>query len=195
MKKTKLSLPILLGIGLILCSLCLMLYFQIRIQLGSRNAQKTFEALSQMVPDRTPGIPGGYTESVMPVLELGNTDYVALLEIPAMGVRLPVANRWDSNKLSRCPALFAGSAYDHTMVIGGTDDPRQFGFCDEIDLGVTLTVTDMTGAEFTYAVSRVDRSKSAESAWLTEDEHDLTLFCRDLYSMDYLAVRCEFAIQ
>ena len=79
------------------------------------------------------------------------------------------------------------------MVIGGADDPRQFGFCDEIDLGVTVTVTDMTGAEFTYTVSRVDRSSSAEASWLTDAQHDLTLFCRDQYSMEYLAVRCRAA--
>ena len=67
MKKQKLSLPILLGLLLIMASLCLMLYFQIRAQLGSRNAQQTFETLSQMIPDRTPGDPGGYVEAAMPV--------------------------------------------------------------------------------------------------------------------------------
>jgi hypothetical protein len=193
MKKQKLSLPILLGLLLIMASLCLMLYFQIRAQLGSRNAQQTFETLSQMLPDRTPGVPGGYVEAAMPVLEIHGSDYAALLEIPALGVKLPVADHWNSNRLSDSPVRFCGSVYDHTMVIGGADDPRQFGFCDEIDLGVTVTVTDMTGAEFTYTVSRVDRSSSAEASWLTEAEHDLTLFCRDQYSMEYLAVRCQFA--
>lgn len=193
MKKRNYSLPLILGAGLILCSLGLMLFFRLQMQLGVKNAQQTFEILAQMLPDRTTGIPGGYAEAAMPALQIGSTDYVALLEIPSAGIALPVANTWDSNKLAFSPARFSGSAYDHTLVIGGADDPGQFGFCDQIDLGVHVTVTDMTGSTFSYTVSQVDRSDSAEVQWLTDSQHHLTLFCRDLYSMEYVAVRCDFA--
>lgn len=193
MKKRKGSVPLLLGLALILCSLGLMLFFYVRLQVGSADCQKTATVLSQMLPDRAAGIPGSEPDTAMPVLQLEGTDYVALLEIPSLGITLPVADRWDSSLLS--PARFFGSVYDHTLVIGGADDPRQFGFCDKIDTGVSLTVTDMTGAEFTYRVTRVDRSKSADTHWLSPQEHDLTLFCRDQFSTDYVAVRCEFAFE
>ena len=131
-----------MGAGLILCSLGLMLFFRLQMQLGVKNAQQTFEILAQMLPDRTTGIPGGYAEAAMPALQIGSTDYVALLEIPSAGIALPVANTWDSNKLAFSPARFSGSAYDHTLVIGGADDPGQFGFCDQIDLPCLSTDTE-----------------------------------------------------
>lgn len=97
--------------------------------------------------------------------------------------------------LSGQPECFWGSSYDQTLVIGGADDPHQFGFCDKIGHGATVTVTDMTGAQFVYIVQEINRSKHADTQWLTGGEWDLTLFCHDVYSMEYIAVRCSFAYQ
>lgn len=190
MKKWKFSVPIILGMALILGSLCLVLLVQIRLQMGAQNCAQAVQQLQKMIPDRSVGVPENRPESRMPVLEIDGTDYVALLEIPAQGLVLPVADQWDSSNLPRSPARFSGSTYNGPLVIGGADDPRQFGFCNQIDTGATVTVTDLTGAQFSYTVSRVDRAGQAETQWLTQADYDLTLFCRDPYSMDYLAVRC-----
>lgn len=66
-------------------------------------------------------------------------------------------------------------------------------FCDKIEYGTVVTVTDMTGTQFTYTVSDVHRARHAETQWLMDDDCDLTLFCHDGYSMEYIAVRCTFA--
>ena len=92
-----------------------------------------------------------------------------------------------SGRLSR----FAGSAYDGTLVIGGPDHPKQFGFCDQIDPGAAITLTDMTGGQLSYTVVRVDRREQADAGWLQDPEYDLTLFCRDTLSMTCIAVRCQ----
>lgn len=190
--KRKLSIPLVLGIALILCSLGLVLFFQIRLHLGAKQNQLAVSNIEALLPDRVPGLPGSSPNAGMPVLEIDGTDYVALLEVPAFGITLPVAAQWDQNKLSDEPARFFGSTDDHTLVIGGVDDERQLGFCDKIELGERITVTDMTGAQFTYTVSDVDRAKHADTQWLTDADCDLTIFCHDLYSMQYIAVRCTF---
>jgi sortase A len=192
MKKRKIPLLPVLGICLILASVLLVLIFQTRMHRGAQHSQKILSRMEQLLPERTPGVPGIYPASGMPVLELENVDYVAMLEVPAFGVALPVTDHWDSSELSHSPSRFFGSAYDNTLIIGGADDPRQFGFCDKIELGAQITVTDMTGAQFTYTVSGADRAKHAEPQWLMDAECDLTLFCRDIYSMEYIAVRCVF---
>ena len=180
------------GVCLILCSLLLMLLFQQRIRSGAEKSSQAAKQIEALLPQRSQGMAGSYADAVMPVLELGGKDYVALLEIPLYGLTLPVANQWDSSELSAGPGRFYGSAYDHSMVIGGGDYPGQFDFCDRIEYGTYITVTDMTGALFTYEVCDVDRSSHAETPWLLDGDGDLTLFCRDTYSMEYLAVRCKF---
>ena len=193
MKKRKFPLLFALGICLILASVSLVLIFQIRMHTGAQHSQKILSRMEQLLPERSPGTPGVYLTSGMPVLEIENVDYVAMLEVPAFGVALPVADPWDSNELSRSPRRFFGSAYDNSLIIGGVSDPRQFGFCSQIEHGVRITVTDMTGAQFAYTVSGVDRARHADAQWLMDGDSDLTLFCHDTYSMEYIAVRCDFA--
>ena len=193
MKKGKLSPLLVAGLILILCGLCLALFFGIRTYVGTQSRQKALERMDELLPEKTQGVPGMYPDSTMPALEIAGTDYVAVLEVPTFDVRLPVAAQWDSGKLYRGPARFSGSAYDSTLVIGGADQAQQLGFCDKIEHGTPITVTDMIGATFTYYVTHVDRAKHAESPWLMQDEYHLTLFCHDVNSMEYIAVRCTLA--
>lgn len=190
MKKQKASVFVILGFCLIVCSFFLMLAFYFRVYINAKNRQEIISKLNDSLPDRTLGTPGIYLNPTMPVLEIDGIDYVAILEIPAFFVKFPIANTWDSKLLSFYPARFYGSAYDGTLVIGGSDHPQQFYFCDKIENGTLVTVTDMTGSQFTYMVSGIDRAKHAESKWLTNTDYDLTIFCRDIYAMEYIAVRC-----
>ena len=190
MKKKAFSLLLILGICLVLVSLCITVIFLVRTHIGAQKRQQVISQLHKILPERTAGIPGSYPSAGMPVLEVDGKDYVALLEAPAFGITLPVADQWDGGRISASPARFWGSAYDNSLVIGGMDDPRQFAFCDKIENGDLVTLTDMTGAVFSYRVSDVDRAKHAETQWLLDGENDLTLFCFDFYSMEYIAVRC-----
>jgi len=191
--KRRIPFLLILGTCLIVFSLCCVIVVQFQQYHGVKNCQEVVMEMNKLLPDRTSGASGVYSDSVMPVLEINGADYVALLEIPAQGVVLPVSDQWNSMGLSNSPARFSGSAYDKSLVIGGVDHPRQFGFCDEIEHDAVLNITDMTGAQFSYIVSRIDRSKHAQTQWLQNEEYDLTLFCRSAYSMEYIAVRCILA--
>ena len=193
MKKQRIPLLLVLGILLVLISLSLMIFYQVRMHLGVQQSQRIVSELDRILPERTAGVPGIYLDPGMPVLQIEGVDYVAMIEIPSFDVTLPVANKWNVDQLSDAPARFFGSAYDSTLIIGGTDHPQQFRFCDAIEHGALVIVTDMTGTQFTYAVSAVDRAEHAQTQWLTEGDCDLTLFCHDVYSMEYIAVRCVLA--
>lgn len=192
MKKRKFPIILTLGIALVVVSLLMVVAFHICNHIGATKIQTTSVQMEQLLSERSKGIPGVYPNTNMPVLQIGGIDYVALLEIPALGISLPVADKWERDKLFYSPARFSGSAYDYSLVIGGTDASHQFAFCDKIDNGTHIIITDMTGAQFAYEVTSVDRAKKAENVWLQDSEFHLTLYCRDTYSMEYIAVRCNF---
>ena len=192
MKKGKFPIVLVLGICLVVVSFTLIVGLQIRTHIGANESQKVVARMNELLFERIEGVPGTYPNLNMPILEINDIDYVALIEIPSLNLSLPVADVWNSQKLYHSPARFYGSCYDHSLVIGGADNSYQFSFCDKIDNGTVIIVTDMTGTQFSYTVSRVDRSKSAESNWLICRDYDLTLFCRDALSMEYVAVRCSF---
>ena len=192
MRKRKIPILLVLGIILVVISFSVIVGLQIRTHIGANESQKVVTRMNELLSEKTEGVPGTYSNPNMPVLEINGVDYVALIEIPSLNLSLPVADAWNSQKLYNSPARFYGSCYDHSLVIGGADNSHQFSFCDKIDNGTVIIITDMTGTQFSYTVSRVDRSKSAESDWLISRDYDLTLFCRDALSMEYVAVRCNF---
>lgn len=190
MKTLRKLLP-LVGIGLILASAGLLLLSGIR----GKQAQKIVEEIEQRLPSRTTGYAGIYTEADMPVLALDGEDYIGILDLPGYGVKLPVGSAWKTAGLTGHPCRFWGSAYDGTLVIGGTADKGQLDFCGRVNPGDRIRFTDMTGAEFDYQVTWVDRSDSAEAHWLMQEKYDMTLFARDPYSLQYIAVRCDLVME
>lgn len=190
MRKKKFSFLFVLGALMIVVSFSLIVSSQICKYIGNEKCQKIVEQMENLLPEESGGVTDIYSSPNMPVLEIDDTDYVALFEIPSLNVKLPIANEWDESKLKISPASFYGSCYDNSMVIGGAGSSKQFSFCKKIENDTVITITDMTGTQFTYKVSLVERSKTAENEWLINDSYDLTLFCQNTYGMEYIAVRC-----
>jgi len=191
MNKRKIPVLLILGIALVLLSLGAVLTFQLQMAAVTDRCEAVAAQMAQLLPERRVTTSQFCPDTAMPVLQIDGEDYAALLELPAFGLALPVADRWQGGDVIAAPSRFWGSAYTDTLVVGGKDHPGQFDFCSKIELGTVVTVTDMTGQRFTYSVARVDRAQTAESSWLLAEEFALTLFCRDTYSMQYIAVRCQ----
>lgn len=179
-----------LGVSLIVCSLGLVLFTRICIHSTQKKAADIAGRIEAVLPEATPGFPGDYADSAMPVLQLEGEDYTGLLKIPGYGLTLPVAAEWDSFHSFSCPARFYGSVYDGTMIIGGNDQQGQFDFFHRMNPGDTVRITDMLGTEFSYTVDRIDRSKSADYDILASGGYPLTLFVRGAYAAEYILVRC-----
>lgn len=182
-----------LGFLLILSGLGLFLFSQIQTGKAQSDCERIVAQIQSVLPEAQAGVMDSYSSMAMPVLQIGGQDYVCLIRIPAFGMELPVGSSWNSGRVSQFPCRFSGTVYDGSLIIGGADQPGQFDCFDQLDPGCEITVTDMTGAEFTYTVFRIDRSRSADAEVLNRYDADLTLFVRDSYSLEYLIVRCEAA--
>lgn len=179
-----------LGICLIICSLALLGGSKLLAFKAQSLTASVVEEIEALLPERMEGSMEEYTNMNMPVIQIDGQDFSGLIEVPAFGVTLPIFNTWDSAKITSFPCRFYGSTYDGSLVIGGSDQSGQFDFCSKIDLGAYVCVTDMTGAEFDYRVTKISRSKTADAEVLVNDQPGLTLFVRDQYSLDYIVVRC-----
>ena len=108
-------------------------------------------------------------------------------------MKLPIYSSWEDGSVAKYPCRFWGSAYDNSLIVGGSDRKGQFDFCSRLDLGDKIRITDMTGTEFSYEVVRIDRRKQADLQTFEEVDCDLTLFVRDSSTLNYIIVRCDFA--
>lgn len=180
----------LVGCALILCSVAAVAVGAVQSRMAEKNARQIAEQIQAILPPVTPGITDQYSVMEMPVLELEGEDYIALVQVPAFGVSLPVRSGWSGVKIRKFPCRFHGTVYDGSLIIGGSDQQGQLDFLTRIQLGDAVLVTDMTGAQFTYKVSHIGRSSSASAEILMDETVDLTLFARVGYSMEYILVRC-----
>lgn len=184
------KLLIALGLLLILGSLGALLGFRLQAASAQKKAAATVSRLKELLPSGGAGILTQYSNMKMPALQISGQNIVAVVEIPGYGLSLPVRDSWDGGKVRAMPARFCGTAYDGSLVIGGSDQPGQFDFFDQIQPGAAVKLTDMTGRVFSYTVSRIDRAKSATAEKLTGGAYELTLFVRDAYGLDYILLRC-----
>ena len=179
-----------LGCLLIAASLVLLVALRVQAQRAERRNQEIVQTLAAILPDRREGIVDPERDPEMPALELRGQDFIALLEIPSYGLKLPVRAAWDPQKVSSHPCRFSCSVSDSSLVIGGNDQSGQFDFFDRISDGTAVTLTDMTGSTFSFVVEWVERSASADAETLTGSDYALTLFVRDAQLLEYIILRC-----
>ena len=182
---------LLLGIILILASLAMLVFAQYQTRQSEGEAAHVANTIDSLLPERSSGFPGMYSNSQMPVLQVEGNDFIALVDIPGFGITLPVGSSWDTGKLSSYPCRFWGSLYDNSMIIGGSGQSGQFDFFDRLSPGASIVVTDMMGCEYSYSVTRIDRTHSATYERLCEGAFPLVLFAGNRYATEYLIVRCE----
>ena len=189
MKKIK---PLqMLGLGLILCGLLALLVCYAQGQLALKQNGKALSQIQSILPPVNPGVMDQYADMQMPSLEVEGYDYVALLEVPSYGVKLPVRSQWSRLGVANCPSRFYGTVYDGSLIIGGKHSQGQFGFLSQLQNGDQVLVTDMTGAQFAYRVAMIYRGDSADAETLMDAEYDLTLFARNSAGLEYIIVRCK----
>ena len=139
--------------------------------------------LTGLLTERTAGFSGIQSDLRMPSAELEGESVCGLLEYG--DTALPIFADFDSRNTARRPAVYSGSAYDGSLILGGNED--NFGFLQMLAGGENITFIDLLGRSFIY---RVDSIRHAEklSDGLAAESADLTLFVR--INGNYLIARC-----
>ena len=126
----------------------------------------------------------------MPVEEIEGNGYIGLLEIPALGLSLPVMSEWSYPNLKLAPCRYSGSAYTGNFTIAGHNYSTHFGPIGGLNAGDSITFTDMQGNRFAYEVQVVETLEATAVEDMVSEEWDLTLFTCDLSGESRVTVRC-----
>ena len=182
---------LILGALLLVGAVGLLVFSQASASVNADKATATFEKLVSVFPHVENAVPDDRENANMPVMQVENTDYIGVIEIPAYSARLPLRAEWNKNKISSSPMRFAGSVYNNTLIIGGSDNKGQFDFIKTITNGDSVYITDMKGSRFSYAVTKIYTTKDVSYQTLSAAEADLVLFARNTYSFEYTVILCK----
>ena len=151
------------------------------------RAVKLLEAAMPADEKRSVGLIEERSDNAMPAYDIDGTDFIGLLELPRLGVKLPVAAEWNSSLFAFRPARYSGSVYDGTLVIGGKYESGNFDFADKIDVGEKIEFTDMCGRVFGFTVKKISHADGIDADTL--DGSELTLFVKK--NGGYIIIRCD----
>lgn len=192
-----------LGAGLLLiaAALALAAYNVIDAQRAARSAAQALEALSQTTAvsaaepeeasaDDAPAYLAD-PEMPMPTVSFDGNDYIGRVDVPSLGLSLPVISEWSYPRLKIAPCRYTGSAYLDNLIIAAHNYGSHFGNLNRLNNGDTVTFTDVDGNQFTYAVSLIEDLPGTAIEEMQAGEWDLTLFTCTLGGRSRVTVRCE----
>lgn len=127
----------------------------------------------------------------MPVVDVDGHSFIGTVEIPSLGLLLPVQSEWDKKAARYAVCRYMGSVYDRNLIIAGHNYEEHFGRLNELNSGDEVIVTDMNGRSFYFVVSNIETLGAYDSEEMEAGEWDLTLFTCTIGGANRVTVRCE----
>ena len=117
-------------------------------------------------------------------------EYTGILEIPVLGLSLPIQSEWSYPQLNASPCRYTGSVVDRNLIIAGHNYPAHFGYFYRLRGGDGVRFTDVLGNIYTYRVVNIQTLEGTDVAAMRAGNWDLTLFTCTLGGAERLAIRC-----
>lgn len=154
-----------------------------------KNEKNIFQRQEHLSENDMNQVPGGNREMATVVIE-GN-EYIGVLDIPSLGISLPVMSDWSYSKLKISPCVFLGSYYSDNLVIAGHNYLTHFSTIRWVEKDADVYLTTADCQEYHYTVINVEKLMPDEIEKLdTSKEWDLTLFTCYKGGGTRCAVRC-----
>ena len=117
--------------------------------------------------------------------------YIGVVEIPDLGLKLPVLSEWSDEKLKVAPCRYVGSVYTQDLIISGHSYKNHFRYIRNLNRGAEIVFTDMDGNRFVYAVSDTEVIDGSGVEQMLAGDWDLTLFTCTYGGASRHTVRCK----
>ena len=126
----------------------------------------------------------------MPAVEVDGGRYIGVLEVPSLGLELPVMETWSYPNLRVAPCRYSGSAYQDDMIVAAHNYKTHFGQLKELRPGDEVRFTDTEGNVFRYAVAELETLGKYDVEEMTSGDWDPTLFTCTYGGQSRVTVRC-----
>jgi sortase A len=117
--------------------------------------------------------------------------YLGRLDIPSIGLALPVMSEWNYNNLNLAPCRYSGAPADDNFIIAGHNYSSHFGSLRYLFVGDAIYFTDADGNVFTYEVAQIEELGATDIEAMENSGWPLTLFTCTIGGKARLTVRCE----
>ena len=131
------------------------------------------------------------TSTDMPVVDVDGHSFVGTVEIPSLGLLLPVQSRLSKEDAKYAVCRYRGSIASNDLIIAGHNYVEHFGNLNQLTTGDEVIVTDMNGKSYKYEVANIETLGAYDVIDMVAGEWDLTLFTCTIGGANRVTVRCE----
>lgn len=158
----------------------------------SAEEKKTEEsAPREELPEETEEAALPEEARTMPTVEMDGALYVGVLQIPALGLELPIINDWSNSNLYISPCRYTGSVNSGDLVIAGHNYDTHFGRLPNLTAGDDIYFVTVDGESYHYQVTSFETLEPTAVEYMTEGEYPLTLFTCTWGGRTRYTVRCD----
>ncbi len=189
------------GLLLIAAALCLFVYNKREAESAAQTAEQALQEISDVPhvleqPQESEIhsiIPDYISDPTMemPTVEVDGNFYIGILEIHALELSLPVISEWNDIRLKQAPCRYKGSVYLDNLIIAGHNYKKHFGGLKNLQIGDTITFTDMDEHCFSYTVTALEELDGTAIEAMESGDWDLTLFTCTIGGKKRVTVRCK----
>lgn len=104
---------------------------------------------------------------------------IGILDLPDLGLRLPVLADYDEARLQAAPCRHLGSLEEGNLVIAGHNYRRHFAYLKKLAPGARITFTDMEGIVHPFVLDHTDTIAGTDVAAVTDSGFPLILYTCD----------------
>lgn len=130
-------------------------------------------------------------EGPMPIVDVEGRSFVGTVQIPSLGLLLPIQDEWSSDNAKVSLCRYKGSVYDNDLIVCGHNYAEHFGTLPDLEIGSDVIVTDMNGKSFFFEVTNMETLGAYDIDEMEAGEWDFTMFTCTIGGSNRVTVRCE----
>ena len=124
-------------------------------------------------------------------ISVDNNYYSGIIDIPEIGIKLPVMSEWNYDNLNISPCLFYNDEKNNRKIIAGHNYSSHFGKLKQLKQGDFIIFTNAENKRVIYKVLQTEILGSTDTdKMLGGDDWNLTLFTCSLSGYERVTVRC-----
>lgn len=162
---------VIFGLVLICSALSLLFYNSYQEQKAYKETENVLSALEGETQNSTQTDSSNET-----TVDVNGYDYIGVIEIPKIEIKLPVLSEWDYARLKIAPCRQFGSISTDDIVIAAHNYKKHFGSLSSLNIGDEIILTDTSKNTHEYSVARIEVLNPTDVEKVQNSGYDLVLY-------------------
>ena len=162
-----------LGMIFLLAAGLLFSYNQYQSWQAGKESTEILNHLETSIPD---SIVDEELSTELPPEQVDGYDYIGVIDIPKLAIKLPGMAEWDYPRLRIAPSRHYGSTRTNDLVIAAHNYSSHFGKLDTLTIGDEISITEADGRVVHYELEKMQIMEPTRVEEVLNSDYDLALY-------------------